>query len=304
MELEEPPSCGRDWSELQRDVLVLIFLKLGTMQVLTTAGSVCRTWRKVAKEEPELWRRIDITNLAYDCDCYALKDLTKLAIDRSGGRLEEFSVEKIGDDDLLRYLCDRTSTLKKLCLISCYQLSEEAIVETGERQPLLEEIHITFAPFSETLTEIVGKQCPQLKSFKLNTSWHGKGTTYLSDEEEDNDDALGIAKNMHQLHHLQLIGNRLTNEGLKAILDGCPYLETLDIRHCYNVNMDPDMRPRCAKLKTIRLPNDSLDDVDNISDDYEETYSDYPFVDNISDDYEETYSDYPFVDDDEDGFEF
>ncbi|KAJ1698131.1 hypothetical protein LUZ63_006643 [Rhynchospora breviuscula] len=205
-EEEERPACGRDWAELQRDVLMLIFLKLGVMEVLRAAGSVCRSWRKVAKEEPELWRRIDMTDHPYGFEAFVLQDPTKLAIDRSGGLLEEFSVDYFGDDDLLRYLCDRTSVLKRLCLISCYQLSEEAIAETAKRQPLLEEIQITFGSFSEKVTEIVGKECPQLKSFKFNTKWYNIPHTdphvevEISDDEEeisDDDEALGIAKTMY-----------------------------------------------------------------------------------------------------------
>ncbi|KAJ4816012.1 RNI-like superfamily protein [Rhynchospora pubera] len=292
----EPPAGDRNWSELPRDVLMLIFLKVGLLEVLQAAGSVCRSWRKVAKEEPELWRRIDLTDHPYGFEAFVLQDPTKLAIDRSGGLLEEFSVDYFGDDDLLRYLCDRTSVLKRLCLISCYQVSEEAIAETAKRQPLLEEIQITFGSFSEKVTEIVGKECPQLKSFKFNTKWYNMPHTdphdedEISDEEEisddeektsDDDEALGIAKTMHQLQHLQLIGNRMTNEGLKAILDGCPHLETLDIRRCYNVNMDADIRARCARLKTIRLPGDSVDDYEFEADadqddscDVEESYDD------------------------------
>ncbi|XP_078170242.1 putative F-box/LRR-repeat protein 23 isoform X2 [Carex rostrata] len=156
----------------------------------------------------------------------------------------------------------RTSVLKKLCLISCYQVSEEAIAETAKRQPLLEEIQITFGSFTDKVTEVVGKECSQLKSFKFNNTWFNLPPPHPDDNEEvfDDDNALGIAKTMHQLRHLQLIGNRLTNGGLKAILDGCLHLETLDIRRCYNVNMDADMRARCARLKTIRFPGDSVDD--------------------------------------------
>ncbi|KAJ4754810.1 RNI-like superfamily protein [Rhynchospora pubera] len=346
---EGPPACGRDWSELQGDVLMLIFLKLGVMEVLRAAGSVCRSWRKVAKEEPELWRRINMTNHGYVRNAHLLKDPTRLAIDRSAGRLEEFSVKHFGDDYLLWYLRDRTSILKKLCLISCYQLSEEAIADTAKRQPLLEEIQITFGSFSEKVTEIVGKECPLLKSFKFSTSWVNMGTYNPNDVEEisNDDEALGIAKTMHQLHHLQLIGNRLTNEGLKAILHGCPHLETLDIRRCYigllmggprletlpdisNVNgtVKPDLAPfMCDKartqplinyihmrfglnsalrpltLKTIRLPNDSVDDYEfqvyadrEYYSDVKEYYDDVDYeIDDLHDenlfDYDDLFSD-------------
>ncbi|KAJ4785531.1 F-box protein SKIP19 [Rhynchospora pubera] len=167
-----------------------------------------------------------------------------------GGRLEEFAAAYFADDNLLRYLCDRTSVLKKLNLISSGQLSAAAI---AERQPLLEEIKISCGPFSKKLTEILGTACPHLKSFELYyTSYNMPPPDPDNEEEISNDDeAFGIAKAMHKLHHLQLIGNRLTNEGLTAILDGCPHLETLDIRGCFKVNIDADMYARCARLKTF-----------------------------------------------------
>ncbi|KAJ4792201.1 RNI-like superfamily protein [Rhynchospora pubera] len=259
---EAPSASGRNWAEMQSDVLMMIFFKIGLIEVLRAAGSVCRSWRKVAKDEPELWRRINMTNHGYVGNARLLKDLTRLAIDRSGGLLEEFSVQGFGDDDLLRYLCDRSSVLMKLCFISCYNFSAEAIAEIAKKQPLLEEIQMTLGSYCEKVTEIVGNGCPQLKSFKFNNKWYHNphdDPDYDEDISVD-EEALGIAKTMHQLRHLQLIGNRLTNEGLEAILDGCPHLEMLDIRRCYNVEMDADMQALCARLKTIRLPSDSVGD--------------------------------------------
>ncbi|KAJ1694840.1 hypothetical protein LUZ63_011538 [Rhynchospora breviuscula] len=268
---EGSSTFGRNWEELARDALILIFLKLGTMEVLRAAGSVCRSWRKVATEEPVLWRKINMIDEIYGpygdvvFDPFLVIDPVKsarLAIDRSGGQLEEFAAAYFVNDDLLRYLCDRTNALKKLVLISNTNLSAEAISETAKRQPLLEEIEILEGPFSKKLTEIVGTACPRLKSFKLNN-------TFYDDEEAvilNDDEALGIAKTMHQLRHLELIGNRLTNEGLTAILDGCPHLETLDISSCFDVKMDDDMDARCARLKTVR--SDYLSDSDGFDNDY------------------------------------
>lgn len=50
---------------------------------------------------------------------------------------------------------------------------------------------------------------------------------------ERNDSALAIAGTNH-LNDLMLFRNRLTNEGLCAILVGCPHLESLDLRQCFN----------------------------------------------------------------------
>ncbi|KAJ4778659.1 RNI-like superfamily protein [Rhynchospora pubera] len=271
---EGSSNCDRNWAELAGDVLIVIFLKLGMFEVLGAAGSVCRSWRKVAKEEPVFWRRINMIDNGYFCfgNWYGSKLIhaTRIAIDRSGGHLEEFAVNDFADDEMLRYLCDRTSVLKKLVLVSCAQLSAEAIAQTAKRQPLLEEIEIKFGPFSEQLTEIVGTACPRLKSFKLNHTRYNMPPLDPDNEEEitsNDDEALGIAKTMHQLRHLELIGNRLTNEGLTAILDGCPHLETLDITRCHYVNKDADMYARCARLQSVMFFSLSYYGLDRVWDD-------------------------------------
>ncbi|KAJ3693581.1 hypothetical protein LUZ60_009061 [Juncus effusus] len=258
----------RNWAEVNGDILMEIFRMIGMLDVFKGAGSVCRAWRRVAKDEPDLWRRIDLTsNNNYAAN--VLINPTKLAIDRSRGRLEEFWIRYLGDDDLLQYLSDRffnfSQDNRTQILISCYQISDEGVINTVKKQPLLEELQITFGTFSATLPELVGKEVPNLKRFKLNGTWFHLPPPDPDDEEiveeiVDNEKAFGIGKAMHQLRYLQLIGNRLANEGLIAILQGCPHLETLDIRRCYNLNMDSDMRARCSKLTTLRLPSDSLED--------------------------------------------
>ncbi|OEL37199.1 hypothetical protein BAE44_0001782 [Dichanthelium oligosanthes] len=70
---------------------------------------------------------------------------------------------------------------------------------------------------------------------------------------------MGIAK-ITELRSLHLFGNSLTNAGLRAILDNCPHLEALDIRHCFNVKVDDALQARCADLKTLQLPEGSIDD--------------------------------------------
>ncbi|KAI3954345.1 hypothetical protein MKW92_039332 [Papaver armeniacum] len=60
---EEPSSSEevRNWLELPLDVLHHIFLKLGAIDILFRAQSVCSTWRRDSKD-PLLFRYIDTTN--------------------------------------------------------------------------------------------------------------------------------------------------------------------------------------------------------------------------------------------------
>jgi F-box/leucine-rich repeat protein 2/20 len=61
---------------------------------------------------------------------------------------------------------------------------------------------------------------------------------------------------MSRLCHLDIIGSSLTNVGLVAILDRCPLLEYLDIRGCFELNLNESLRKRCLEqIKDLRLPN-------------------------------------------------
>ncbi|KAM1004484.1 hypothetical protein ACFX13_004726 [Malus domestica] len=74
---------------------------------------------------------------------------------------------------------------------------------------------------------------------------------------------------MHDLHHLQLFGNQLTNEGLKEIVDCCPHLESLDLRHCLNLDLSGDLGKRCVeRIQNLLLPNDSIDDYEFLATSY------------------------------------
>ncbi|KAK8999025.1 hypothetical protein V6N11_070203 [Hibiscus sabdariffa] len=107
----------------------------------------------------------------------------------------------------------------------------------------------------ETCSGTIGRSCPLLKSFKLNLK-QCRSFHYVSDDE-----ALAIAQTMPELRRLELLGNGLTNKGLQAILDGCPHLEYLDLRQCFNVRLVGNLEKRCAEcIKTLRRPYDSTHD--------------------------------------------
>jgi hypothetical protein len=126
--------------------------------------------------------------------------------------------------------------LKSLRLISCFDVSNEGFAEAIKKLPLLEELELSLSSdvFGQEVFETVGKSCPQLKRFRLceRSFYSFEDVDYNKDGE-----ALGIAA-MTGLHSLQIFGNNLTNAVLTVILDNCNQLESLDIRHCFNVEMD------------------------------------------------------------------
>ncbi|KAI3940595.1 hypothetical protein MKW92_002984 [Papaver armeniacum] len=246
----------RNWAELPHDVLSHIFLKLGAIDILLSAQSVCPTWRKVSKE-PSLFRSIDMRNRPdlVNGKTYDLKKLAREAVDRSCGQLVEFSMDGFGNNELLAYIADKSCELRCLRLVSSYEVRGDALMNMAKKAFMLEELEICHCSLSEDTLIAVGNACPQLKSLRLNRPG------YRRPHIECDNEALAIAGNMLELRHLQLFGNKLTNMGLKAILDGCLHLESLDLRQCFNVNLEGDLLKFCRdRLIKIRFPNDSSDD--------------------------------------------
>ncbi|KAJ4876481.1 F-box protein SKIP19 [Raphanus sativus] len=255
MKHEEPI---RSWAELPPDLISSILLRLNTIQILEKAQKVCRSWRRVCKD-PSMWRKVDMYNhgdlgsIGFD-----LEIMCRHAVDRSQGGLLEIDLWYFGTDELLNYIADRSSKLRSLRLIMCYQIGDKGFVEAVAKLPLLEYLEVTYGSISIKSLKAAGQSCPNLKKLRLNSDFEPPRS--YNDEFNDKQ-ALGIAESMPELRHLQLVGNTLTNTGLTAILDGCPHLEDLDLRKCFNVRLAGDLEKRCSeRIKELRRPDDSTAD--------------------------------------------
>jgi hypothetical protein len=89
------------------DAISSILHKLDHVDILTGAGQVCRSWRGAARDEPALWRRIDMLGHAELFNELNLHGMARAAVRRSAGRCEAFWGEYAGDRDFLLYLGDR-----------------------------------------------------------------------------------------------------------------------------------------------------------------------------------------------------
>jgi len=162
------------------------------------------------------------------------------------------------------YCSCRAPQLKSLRLISCKSISKHGLNEGIRKFHMLEELELSlhsdaattssFFSLAETCNA-AAEACPLLKRLRLNKyCFHWLSS--IGDSE-----ATEIGK-MRGLQFLQLFGNSLGNVGLTTILRGCVRLESLDIRHCFNVKMNDEVRAECARLQMLRLPDDSVDDYD------------------------------------------
>lgn len=283
---------SRNWLELPRDVTLMILMKLGAIEILETAQFVCKLWYNLCKD-PSIWRVIKMQNLDEPELEEKHQSMLYNALDRSSGGLLSLDIEGFGSDQLILYIAQLSSQLKHLRLACCYSISADALIEALSKLSELEELELTLCPFSAEKTRNIVRCCPFLKTFKLNEQ--GSRNPNLACDDE----AAAIADSLHELRHLQLIGNSMTNEGLKAILDNCPDLQSLDLRACFHVDLVGDLGKRCAQqIKNFRHPYDATDDYNFLTTDYDsdfdEIYADeYDGMEFLSDD-----EYYEFSDDD------
>ncbi|XP_047940981.1 putative F-box/LRR-repeat protein 23 [Salvia hispanica] len=259
------PPLPPPWIELPWDVTANILQRLGSEGMLTSAPQVCTTWWKVCKD-PSLWRVIDFSDKKQGplFDKYMI--MCRCAVDRSQGQLVDLTIQYFGNDKLMEYITERSPNLKRLKLGTCFNLSGDVATRMFAKLVHLEELHLTIRKIIGAADiEAIGKCCPMLKSFSCNGFKYGV-KTLLNDDfvavHHRNLYAFAISKSMPNLRHLQLFAHWIGNEGLEAILHCCPRLESLDIRRCFDLDLEGDLGKRCCrKIKHLKLPNDSISDI-------------------------------------------
>ncbi|KAI3709982.1 hypothetical protein L2E82_39755 [Cichorium intybus] len=210
--MEESPN----WLEMPHELMANILQRLGTAEILNSAREVCTTWLGICKN-PEMWKVIVMHKSFDDRDeDYDLERLTKQAVDLSCGELIDISIKGFGTDELLDYIVLRSCKLKRLSLESCFAMSESGVNHAVKRVPQLEELHISDIFINTECMEAIGRNCPQLKSFVVNSC-----------------NALAIVNNVPELRRLGL---------LETILNECPFLESPYIDMCNNLDLDGDLK--------------------------------------------------------------
>ncbi|PIA25372.1 hypothetical protein AQUCO_11800036v1 [Aquilegia coerulea] len=171
--------------------------------------------------------------------------MAKEALNRSCGELVEFSMEYFGTDELMNIAFNESrSSLRCIRLVSCYQVSEDVLVDVCKKSPLLEEIEMCHCSYTEEAIEAIGH------SYVL----YLEGGIF-------NEEAIDVANTMPSLRRLHFFGNLMNNDGLQSILNACPHLEYLDLRQCFRLDLKGDLLKKCVnKIRDLRLPNDPTDD--------------------------------------------
>ncbi|KAL5073582.1 hypothetical protein RYX36_012566 [Vicia faba] len=247
-----------NWLELPTDITTNILQRLGTTEIVTNACHVCPLWWNICKD-PLMWHTIRIPflrNTPYSHD--DLEKICRFAVKRSCGRLEDIDIECFATDDLLKCIADNAN-IRCLRLAKCLNISNKVFCEAVGKLPRLEELDISYSKRWTSL-DVIGRSCPLLKSFKF--------ARYGFNSHSSNEDGFMIAETMQGLRHLDIEGNNVYNDGLLAILDTCPLLESLNLRGCSNLDFTESLQQRCVEqIKSVQWPR-RFEDEDYSSEDY------------------------------------
>ncbi|XP_076924893.1 putative F-box/LRR-repeat protein 23 [Bidens hawaiensis] len=241
---------ARNWLELPSCVMLNILQRVGMHDILENAQKVCTAWRRICKD-PALWRVIYMDSFAFPVKRAVTWKMCRNAVDRSQGQLVDFGSYGYACGEVLEYVAQRSSQLRRLEVKVCYGDMCGVWSEVFKNLPLLEELSLAGSYLLPKDIEAAGRYCPLLKTLKVNSRPYG-----LLYDDDDNEVAFAIGENLPQLTHLALIGNRMENVGLQAILDGCCHLESLDLRLCKNLGLEGDLGERCSQqIKHLKLPH-------------------------------------------------
>ncbi|XP_027075281.1 F-box protein FBW2-like isoform X1 [Coffea eugenioides] len=275
----------RPWDELIPDTLGLIFRNLSLLEILTVVPGVCKSWRK-AVMGPYCWQEIDIEEWSQHCSPENIDQMLQLLITRSCGSFRKLCVSGISNDLSFAYIANHAKCLQTLRLPRS-QISHSIVEQVAGMLSTLTFLDLSYCiKIGAEALEAIGKNCKFLTG--LRRIMH---PLEVIDKLSQDDEALAIASTMPKLKHLEIAYLLVSTSSVIEILTNCRQLELLDVRGCFNVNLDENFVKKFPRLKLVG-PNvvdyydmngwDSCSDYSGSS-----GYLAWDFVAGMGDDYDE-----------------
>ncbi|KAL6583093.1 hypothetical protein OROMI_005171 [Orobanche minor] len=243
--MEEGYGDFRKWDELIPDALGLIFKNLSLLEVLTVVPRVCKSWWK-AVMGPYCWQEIDIEEWSRNCKPETLDRMLRMLVTRSCGSLRKLIVSRLTGDQSFLFIANHAQSLRTL------RLPRSEINDSIMGKAALMLSALTFLDLSYCVwigargLEIVGQNCKSLTS--LRRIMH---PLEVIGKLSQDDEALAIASTMPRLKHLEIAYLLVDTCSVVQILKSCKHLEFLDVRGCWNVNLDDKFVKGFPRLRVV-----------------------------------------------------
>ncbi|GJW05787.1 ribonuclease H-like domain-containing protein [Tanacetum coccineum] len=170
-----------DWLDFPSDVMVIILSRIAVAEILWNVQIVCTKWHEICKD-PYMWRVIYMDEDFYSnhkpytwpsClpdsaqSSEAARQMCKTVVERSQGQLVDITIVQCCDDELLEYVVDRSSQLRRLTIGSSYDaISDEGFTKALKKLPLL-KLNSTHDTPDRELPEVIVQNLPQLRHLEL-----------------------------------------------------------------------------------------------------------------------------------------
>ncbi|KAK8646831.1 hypothetical protein V6N13_120601 [Hibiscus sabdariffa] len=242
----EEQSDFRNWDELIPDALGLIFSNLSLQEVLTVIPSVCKSWRK-AVVGPYCWQEIDIEEWSNRCQPDHLNRMLRMLITRSTGSLRKLCVSGVHSDSIFSFITENAGSLQALRLRRS-EMSDSIVERTAGRLSTITVLDLSYCgKIGACALEAIGKHCKLLV-----TLCHNMHPLDAAGKVSRDDEANAIAASMPRLKHLEMAYYLISTGSVMNILSGCPQLEFLELRGCWDVKLDNQfMKEKFPKLKVL-----------------------------------------------------
>ncbi|CAN6347626.1 unnamed protein product [Urochloa humidicola] len=196
--------------------------------------------------------------------------MARATVDRSAGGCEIFLGR--ADDEFLLYLADRAPSLKSLHITSHQDVSSTVFSKLIKEFPLLEELELVLhskrskaiprfiEPSTKCWAELFQAACgacSHLNRFIVRYDGKKDNGSYCYERVSMCPQAF-VIPTMHELRHLQLFGQSFSTDVVLGIIDGCPNLQYLDIRHITSYLDYWDamkIKAKCSITVDQRLPD-------------------------------------------------
>eukprot|EP00249_Psilotum_nudum_P022012 c28339_g1_i1 orf=1284-2198(+) len=259
---------GHSWADMLPDALAKIFTRLGLEDLLTIIPRVCQSWRRVSQDSL-CWQIIDLDEWARGRNADITERLIRTLVNRSCGRLREFSISGLRSDAILSFIA-QSGELLQVLRIPYSGVTDDCICQIASKLPCITSLDISgCSSLSEVAIQAFGEHCASITHLK-RTMYPQISSVVSSNDEE----AFTIAQYMPQLKRLEMSYGLLSNAGLKAVLERCTELEFLDLRGCWHLDLEEAFIKECKRrFKVFYEPvvkNDiySTDDPDLDASDY------------------------------------
>ncbi|XP_075491528.1 F-box protein FBW2 [Primulina tabacum] len=235
----------RKWDELIPDALGLIFKNLSLREVLTVAPRVCKSWGR-AVSGPYCWQEIDIEEWSRNAKPEIVDRMLRMLIARSGGSLQKLSISGLASDQSILFIANHAQALGTLRLPRC-EINNAIMEKAAAKLSLITVLDLSYCiNIGARALEAVGKHCKFLTS--LRRIMH---PLEVIGKLSQDDEALAIASTMPRLKHLEIAYLLVDTSSIIKVIENCKNLELLDVRGCWNVNLEEKFVKRFPKLKVI-----------------------------------------------------